>query len=113
MDINNSISYNELRDYHNKHFSLSTLNVSITEKFALISLICYITKKLQAKVPDITYYKVIYKLSEGHIPENFIKGLAIICEDFAYHCDDFPTFDLQDKQIPNKIKEILVNWLPF
>ena len=107
------MNYSELEDIYKKHFSLGYINTDINTRFALISLICYITKKLKSKHPDITYYQVIYKLAEGNIPEDNIKGLAILCEDFAYGCTEFPTFGIDDKKIPGKIKEILKSWLPF
>ena len=55
---------------------------------------------MQAKNPDVTYYQVVNKL-------------AIMSEDFAYGCKEFPTFGLKPKDMPNKVKEILNKYLPF
>lgn len=107
------MNYSELETIYKKYFSLGYMNTDINTRFALVSLICYITKRLKSKHPDVTYYQVIYKLAENYIPEDNIKGLAILCEDFAYGCTEFPTFGIEDKKIPSKIKEILSNWLPF
>lgn len=107
------ISYKDLESFYNKHFSLGHLNTDINTKFALISLICYITEKLKKKVPDVTYYQIIYKLSKGIIPEENVKSLAIMCNDFAYGCSEFPTFNIPDKEIPSKIREIMSSWTPF
>lgn len=107
------MTYEELKSIYNKYFSLGNLSSSFTEKMALISLVCYITEKLKAKKPDVTHYQIIRKLSSPSIPEDFIKGLAIVCEDFAYCTKDFPTFDLKDNDIPKKISELLERYLPF
>lgn len=105
-------SYNELKAFYVKHFSLGYLGNDIKTKFALISLICYLKHKLEMKKPDVTYYQIIKKLGED-LPDDFIKGLAIICNDFGCYCKDFPTFDIEEKNIPSKVKEILSTWLPF
>lgn len=107
------MNFSELETIYKKYFSLGYMNTDINTRFALVSLICYVTQKLKSKRPDVTYYQVIYKLAESCIPEDNIKGLAILCEDFAYGCTEFPTFGIEDKKIPGKIKEILMNWLPF
>ena len=107
------MNYSELEDIYKKYFSLGYMNTDVNTRFALVSFICYITKKLKSKHPNVTYYQVVYKLAEDLIPEDNIKGLAILCEDFAYGCTEFPTFGIEDKKIPGKIKEILRNWLPF
>lgn len=106
------MSYKELRKLYSDNFSLGYLNTDIKSKFALISLICYTVRKLKEKKPDVTYYQVVNKLAEG-LPESFVYSLAIICEDFAYECKEFPTFDLTNKQIVPKIKEILNSYMPF
>jgi hypothetical protein len=47
------------------------------------------------------------------LPDEFIKGLAIVCEDLSYDCTEFPTFGLKGKEIVNKIVEILRSYVPF
>lgn len=111
--MDESASYSNMRRLYKEYFSLGYLNTDINTKFALISLICYITEKLKKKKPDVTYYQVIYKLASNLVSEESIKGLAIMCEDFSYGCTQFPTFGIEDKDIPKKIREILHNWLPF
>lgn len=111
--VTDSTSFKELRRCYNEYFSLGYLDVDINTRFALISLICYVTTKLKEKNPDVTYYQVVYKLGNGLVEDDFIKGLSIICEDFAYGCKEFPTFGIEPKKIPDKIKEILHNRLPF
>lgn len=112
MDLN-SVSYDELKRFYSKYFSLGNINVDINTKFALISFICYLTLKIRDKKPNITCYQVIRKIVGDSFPDNYVIGLTIICEDFSYGCTEFPTFGLKDKEIPGKIKEILLNWLPF
>lgn len=113
MDIITTPPYEEMQRIYNQYFSMGYLNADINTKFALISLVCYITEKLKEKRPDVTHYQVLRKLSEGMIPEDHIKGLSVICSDFSYGCKEFPTFGIDDKNIPVKIKEILSKWVPF
>ncbi len=113
MDIINTPPYEEMQRLYSQYFSLGHINSDINTKFALISLVCYLTEKLKEKKPDVTHYQVLRKLSEGVVPEDTIKGLAVICSDFAYGCKEFPTFGIDDKNIPAKVKEILLKWLPF
>lgn len=113
MDIITTPPFEEMQRIYGKYFSLGYLNCDINTKFALISLICYLTHKLKEKKPDVTPYKIIRKIMGDTIPEDFIKGLAVICSDFEYGCNTFPTFGIEDKQIPKKIKDILSEWLPF
>lgn len=108
-----NLSYKELKDFYFDNFSLGHLNTDINSKFALISLICYLTEKLKSKSPNVSYYQVVYKLAHGVIPEEAINGLSIVCSDFSYGCTSFPTFGIPDKEIPSKIREILSQWLPF
>lgn len=114
MDIINTPPYEEMQRIYSKYFSLGYFESnSIQEKLAIISLIGYLKYKLSLKKPDITHYQIIKKIMGDRIPEDFIKGLAVICSDFGYGCTEFPTFGLEDKQIPEKIKEILLKWTPF
>lgn len=103
----------DLNKLYIEKFSLGYLGKDISNKFALISLICYLTHKLQNKDPTVTYAKVISSLSKDLLSKEEQESLAIICSDFGYGCTEFPTFGLQDKDIPTKIKEILSNRLPF
>ena len=47
------------------------------------------------------------------LPEEFLKGLAIVCEDFSYGCTEFPTFGISQKELIPKAKEILNTYMPF
>lgn len=112
MDIV-SLSYEELQQIYRKYFSLSNLGGDINHKFALISLVCWLTNKIKESKPDWNHWKTLYKINNGTLPEDFIKGLSIVCSDFGYCCTNFPTFGIEEKKIPAKIKEILAEWLPF
>lgn len=115
------MNFNELRKFYSDNFSLGYLNLSnkdghspFERKLILISLICYVVEKNKAKNPDITYYSLIYKVSKNlGLPDEFLKGLAIVCEDFAYQCHDFPTFGLEGKKILEEIISILKTYVPF
>lgn len=113
-DENRGLPFKELDSYYRNNFSLGYLNTDINTKFALISLICYVTYKTQMKKPDTTYYQVIMKLSTNlGLPEKFIKALAIICQDFGYGCTTFPLFNIDEKKIIPTIRELLKQHLPF
>ena len=107
-------TFNNLKDIYTQYFSLGKIASDINEKFALISLIGYIVYNMKRKKPDVSYYEVIYKLSEGlGISDLEIKTLAVIVEDFSYECTEFPTFGLKPKEMPGKIREILSKKMPF
>lgn len=112
MDTNDA--YQKLSDLYKEKFSLKYLGNSINNKFALISLICYVTKKLQEKNPNATHLAVLKKINEENIiPNDFLEVLAIVCEDFAYGCDDFPTFNIKSSEMIKTIKDLLKNFIPF
>ena len=113
------MSFNELRKFYNENFSLGYINSghnrsAIEERFILISLINYIHYKTKLKNPDITHYEIILKLSKNlGLPDGFLKGLAIVCEDFAYQCSDYPTFGLKGQDIVKECVSILKSYMPF
>lgn len=107
------MTYQEMRDIYTRNFSLGNLNTDINSKFALISLVGYIVFKLKQKKPDVTAYQVLQKIAGTNFSESFIKGLAVVIEDFSYGCKEFPTFGIEEKKMPAKIKEILDNYFPF
>ncbi len=109
MDIDS----NKLKQIYNQYFSMQGYADSINTKFALISLICYVVTKLQEKKPDVTFYQIIKQLSGDNIPADLVTGLSIMCEDFSNTRKDFPTFGIEEKDIPKKIKEIFFSWTPF
>lgn len=113
MDIITTPPYEEMQRIYSRYFTIGYLGPDISTKFALVSLIGYLTEKLKEKKPDVTHYQVIRKLSESILSEDQMKGLAVICSDFACGCTQFPTFGIEDKKIPAKIKEILSSWTPF
>ena len=112
---NNRPSYEELKEIYNKYFTLSYLG-SGTNKLALVALTCHLTHVLKQNKPDTTCWKLLYQLNKSvgePINDTSLKGIAILCEDFLYGTTEFPTFGLTDKEIPDKIKELISNWLPF
>lgn len=110
-------SYRDLSAVYAYYFSLGHLNTDIGSKFALISLICYLTSKVRKKTPKATCLQIINKITEkdkAKHDERFIQGLSIICEDFMRNTSEFLIFDLKtQKEIVSKIKEIMNTWLPF
>lgn len=113
MDVITTPPYPDMQRLYNRYYSLGYLNTDINAKFALISLVGYLAFKLKQKKPDVTPYQVIRKIVGDDLPEDFIKGVAVVVDDFSYGCKSFPTFGISDKDIPNKIKEILSTYVPF
>jgi hypothetical protein len=116
MDFGVNYSYEELQQIFNRYFSLKFLSTNITDKLALISLTCYLVYRLKEKKPDVTHWSLLYKINNDNnlsIPEDYLKGLAVICNDFSYGCKEFSTFGLTIKEIPKKIAELLNCCLPF
>lgn len=113
MDLNEPLTYHDLREIYTRNFSLGNLNTDINNKFALISLTAYVTYKLKQKKPDVTVYQVLQKITESKFSDDFIKGIAVMIEDFSYGCTQFPTFGIEPKKIPSKIKEIMDTYFPF
>lgn len=110
-------SYQELETYYKEYFSLGCLSCDIGSKFALISLVCFLTKQARVKSPDATCYQVIMKIINDEASSHdmkFIRGLSIICDDMMKNCNEYLTFDMKSaQQMVAKIKEILHTWLPF
>ena len=116
MDIIESPSYEEMQKIFRTLFHLPKFGEDGSDKFALVSLICHLTEVLKQKKPDITHWTVLYQLNKKgncSVKEDWLKGLAVICSEFADGCTKFPVFGLKDKEIPAKIIEMLGNWLPF
>lgn len=113
------MNFKELEKFYSDNYSLGYINSghnrsAIEERFILISLIDYIHYKAKLKNPDITHYEIIMKLSKNlGLPDDFLKGLSIVCKDFAYQCDDFPVFGLKGDQIIKEVVSILKSYVPF
>lgn len=113
-DIENLPPYNVLRQEYADKYSLGNLNTDINAKFALISLVCFLTYNLRKKKDSITHYQIVRKAAEGlDLPEDFLKTVAVVCADFGYNCKTFPTFNIQPKNMFSEIRKILENYLPF
>ena len=113
------MNFQELERFYSENFSLGYINGTtkrspFENRIVLISLICYVTYKTKMKNPDTTHYSIIMKLSQNlGLPDEFIKGLSIICKDFSYQCTEFPTFGLKGQDILKEIISILKSYIPF
>ena len=120
QDDFNQLSYSEKTFFYIKNFSTGGFSSGkLSNKLALISLVCLVTKKLREKDGNLTVKQVIEKIMQRPLLEqqsfdSFLIGLAIICEDFLYEVKEIDNFGFSDsKQIINKIKELLNEWQPF
>lgn len=104
----------DLHSTYNRYFSLSCLNVSPEQKFALISLICFLTLQARKNNPKATPEQVIKKIADGGNSPGLLRALCCICDDFLKSAGDFPIFGAKSsKEIVECIKKILNTEMPF
>ena len=115
-----NLTYEEKVGFYIRNFSTGSFSSGkLSNKLALISLICLVTKKLREKDGNLSVKQVIEKILQRPLIysqsfDSFLIGLSIICEDFLYEVKEIDNFGFTDsKQIINKIKELLNEWLPF
>ena len=109
MDIT---KYKEKLKPYRMNYSIGFTGEDFTTRVSLISLLSYAFKKIKEKKPTLTLYELISDLGPT-LSEDSRINLALICENLASGCTEFPTFDLKGKQITDKIREILKQWTPF
>lgn len=114
------LSYEEKISFYVRNFSTGAFSSGkLSNKLALISLICLVTKKLREKDGNLTVKVVIEKILQRPLIitesfDSFLIGLSIICEDFLYQTTEIDNLGFTDsKQIIAKIKELLNEWFPF
>jgi hypothetical protein len=84
------------------------------DKIALISLICYLTNALKQKKPGITHYEVIRLCTKSiGITDDIVEKLSLLCNWFSIGCTKFPDLGMKAKDMPDKIKDLILNILPF
>ena len=115
-----NLSYEEKVGFYVRNFSTGAFSSGkLSNKLALISLICLVTKKLREKDGNLTVKVVIEKILQRPLMvtesfDSFLIGLSIICEDFLYQTTEIDNLGFTDsKQIIAKIKELLNEWFPF
>lgn len=115
-----TLTYDEKVSFYIRNFSSGQFSSGkLSNKLALISLICLVTKKLREKDGNLTVKVVIEKILQRPLFyteafDAFLIGLAIVCEDFLYEVKEIDNFGFTDsKQIISKIKELLNEWCPF
>lgn len=113
-------TYEEKATIFSRTFSSGAFSsAKLENKLALYSLICLVTKKLRVKDGDLTVKEVIEKILNRPIIgidgfDQYLIGISIVCEDLLYGVNEIDNFGFTDsKQIINKIKELLNEWLPF
>lgn len=95
-------------------YRLGYISDKLSDKLTLIGLICYLTNKLKEKKPDITYLQVLQAITKDmKIDQDFLSGLAVVCMDFAYGCDEFPKMGFEPKEMKAEIQRLLSMQIPF
>lgn len=115
-----NLNHEDKISFYLRNFSTGSFSSGkLSNKLALISLICLVTKKLREKDGNLLVKTVLEKILQRPLLKNqafdsFLIGLSIICEDFLYEVKEIDNFGFTDsKQIINKIKELLNEWQPF
>lgn len=86
----------------------------LSDKVALISLVCSLTNTLKQKRPEITHYKVIRLCTNSAgVTDEVVEKLSLLCDWFSIGCYKFPDLGIKAKDMPNKIKDLIINILPF
>lgn len=112
-------SFDEVCKLQGEIFSMEFLTCDFKEKIALVSMVCYLTNELNKKRDKehkITCYDVLFKIdttASKNYREDFLKGLAALCQDFMKGSTNFETFGIPPKEMPNMIRRILDSFLPF
>jgi len=112
------LSYTDKLLAYNHVFTLGQFSQNIEDKFTLISLMAFLTKKMRERDPDITPLTILMKLTDQEADDSgfyqFLEALSIVVEDLSYGCIKFNLYGCKTSQeIINKIKELLNTWLPF
>lgn len=93
------------------------LKAPLDNKFALISLLCYITNQMRAKDKNWKVLKSIKLIRNDKFSQNspeFIEGLSSLCEDLMFGQTEFPTFELNSyREMFNVINSVMDQELPF
>lgn len=113
-----SLDYTDKKEVFGRTFAFSYVTDVMNDKLVLISLVALTYKKMREKQPTITPLEVLLKItgeSKSNSPYyKFLESLAITAEDFSYGCTTIDACGLTtSKDIINKIKELLSQWLPF
>lgn len=113
--LTQSLSYKEYSLQHRAFDCGKYLAVPLIEKFAIISLLGFLTKSVKKKTPTCTSYDVLLKVLEDKtIDREFLYNICIVTDDFTTDVNEFELFGLKtQKDIIDKINSILQNWLPF
>lgn len=108
------MEFEEKRNLYFKYFNIGYFNLKFEDRFKLIGLICFMYQQLTKKNSSITYLKLIKSIDkENFLPTNMHDALALLCEDFAYYCEDIPSFNVEPKEILPTIREMFKKWMPF
>lgn len=110
-----NLSYDELKAIYTRYFTSGYINADINNKFALISLVGFLTDQARKKSPSATCYQVLKKVTDGRgVPDSILSRLSIVCEDFMYGVTKFNTCGCTSaKQMVEQINLIINEWLPF
>lgn len=112
-------SFEEVCKLQSEIFSMWFLNCEFKERVALVSMVCYLTNEINKKRDkehQVTCYDILLKVdtsASNNYREDFLKGLAAICQDFMKGCTNFETFGISPKEMPSMIRKILDSFLPF
>lgn len=111
-----NFSYDKLLKVYQNYFSMGYINTEFDNKLGLIALVCHVTYLLRQQGKKITCYDLLLKIGKDcpeHMKNEFLKSLAVICEDMMYGCTKFPDFGMKPNDMPKEIKRLLDCYIPF
>ena len=102
------------KKFYRNNYSIGYFGDKFTDRVAVIAMLMQVYNRLKEKNPLLRLEDLIKKLDTKHyLTKEATENLALICENIAYGCKEFPTFDLQLKDMPAQISDIFMRYTPF
>lgn len=116
-EISKTLDYNKFKEQFATKYGMGFYNTSLMDKFAIISLLGYMSYKFKLKNPELNTYNVLLKIinrkpEKWEIP--FFVKLCAITDDFNTNNTKFETFGLKTgKEVSKEINRIIDTLVPF
>lgn len=118
---NSGISYQDKKNMYTRYFSSgNNTTQSFNDKMELLTLICFLTQQMKKKDSEkYTCAKdvldMIFKDSLEWSDSDYVIGLGIVADDLMFGTNEIskPANYNNAKEIVNRIKELVEQWMPF
>lgn len=112
--------YDDKRSIYSAFFSSGAqTSGKLSNKLALINLICLVSQKMSVEGKTVTPKDVIERitgkvLNANNTFDHYLIGLSVVCDDMMFGVTEIGSLGLTNSNdILLKIKELLAEWLPF